>query len=87
MYNSIDLKLKCLDLQQRKYEPLHDKTNKKACAPSEDSDQPGHLGLADWMDAQADLSLRWAHIHFVGFVMRWRKCQNVWRKMTSTLTT
>ena len=22
-------------------------------------------------DAQADLSLRWAHSHFVGFVMRW----------------
>ena len=24
------------------YEPRHDKTNKMACAPSEDSDQPGH---------------------------------------------
>ena len=24
---------------------------------------------SDWPDAQADLSLRWAHIHFVGFVM------------------
>ena len=24
------------------YEPYHDKTNKMACAPSEDSDQPGH---------------------------------------------
>ena len=24
-------------------EPPHDKTNKMACAPSEDSDQPGHL--------------------------------------------
>ena len=24
-------------------EPLHDKTNKMTCAPSEDSDQPGHL--------------------------------------------
>ena len=24
------------------YEPPHDKTNKMACAPSEDSDQPGH---------------------------------------------
>ena len=22
-------------------------------------------------DAQADLSLRWAHSHFVGFVMSW----------------
>ena len=66
------------------------------CAPSEDSDQPGHppslirvftvrikkalaLGYplsaqrrlwSDWADAQADLSLRWAHSHFVGFVMR-----------------
>ena len=25
---------------------------------------------SDWVDAQADLSLRWAHSHFVGFVMR-----------------
>ena len=23
-------------------EPAHDKTNKMACAPREDSDQPGH---------------------------------------------
>ena len=66
------------------------------CAPSEDSDQPGHLPSlirvfavhmkkpwvlsyplsaqqrlwSDWADAQADLSLRWAHSHFVGFVKR-----------------
>ena len=65
------------------------------CAPSEDSDQPGHLPSlirvfavrmkkawvlsyplrarrrlwSDWADAQADLSLRWVHSHFVGFVM------------------
>ena len=65
------------------------------CAPSEDSDQPGHSPSliwdfavrmkkpwalsyslsaqrrlwSDWTDAQADLSLRWAHSHFVGFVM------------------
>ena len=26
---------------------------------------------SDWADAQTDLSLRWAHSHFVGFVMRW----------------
>ena len=24
---------------------------------------------SDWADAQADLNLRWAHSHFVGFVM------------------
>ena len=29
---------------------------------------------SDWADAQADLSLRWAHTHFVGFVMLWLKC-------------
>ena len=65
------------------------------CAPSEDSDQPGHppslirvfaarsMGSegpklfscgqrslwSDWVDAQADLNLRWAHTHFVSFVM------------------
>ena len=25
---------------------------------------------SDWADAQADLSLRWAHSHYAGFVMR-----------------
>ena len=65
------------------------------CAPSEDSDQPGHPPSlirvfavrmkkpwvlsyplsaqrrlwSDWADAQADLSLCWAHTHFVCFVM------------------
>ena len=65
------------------------------CAPSEDSDMPGHppslisvsavrsVGSwgssvsscgqrrlwSDWADAQADLSLRWAQSHFVGFVI------------------
>ena len=29
---------------------------------------------SDWADAQADQSLRWAHGHFVGFVMSWLKC-------------
>ena len=79
-----------------KNEPPNDKTNKVACAPSEDTDQPGHPPAlirvfavrmkkswvlsyllsaqrrlwSDWADAQADLSLRWAHSHFVGFVMR-----------------
>ena len=60
-----------------------------ACAPSEDSDQPGHPPSlirvfavrlkkamilsaqrrlwSDWADAQADLSLRWAHNHIVVF--------------------
>ena len=26
---------------------------------------------SDWVNAQADLSLCWAHTHFVGFVMSW----------------
>ena len=25
------------------FEPVHEKTNKMTCAPSEDSDEPGHL--------------------------------------------
>ena len=29
---------------------------------------------SDWEDALADLSLRWAHTHFVGFVMSWLIC-------------
>ena len=77
------------------HEPWHDKNQQSDCAPSEDSDQPGHppslirvfavrmkkaLVLSyplsaqrrlwsDWADAQADLSLRWAHSHFAGFVL------------------
>ena len=46
-------------------------------ADSEDSDQTGrmprHPPSLNWADAQAsaqsDLSVRWAHTHFVGFVM------------------
>ena len=78
-------------------EGIHDKTNKITCAPSEDSDQPGHPPslirvfairmkkpwvlsyplsaqrrfLPDWAGGQTDLSLRWVHTHFVGFVMSW----------------
>ena len=40
-----------------------DMTNQQSdCAPSEECP-------ADWADAYADLSLRWAHSHFVDFVM------------------
>ena len=77
------------------FEPHCDKTNKMACVPSEESDQPGHPPSlirvfsvrlkkawvlsyplstqgrlwSDWADAQADLSLRCVHTHFVGSVM------------------
>ena len=46
------------------YEPYRDKTIKMACSPSEDSDQPGHSPslLSETAEAQADLSLRWAHM-------------------------
>ena len=30
---------------------------------------------SDWADARADLSIRWAHSHFVGFVMSWLNWQ------------
>ena len=33
---------------------------------------------SDWADAQADLSLRWAHSHFVGFVMSRLRYFRVW---------
>ena len=29
---------------------------------------------SDWADAKADVSLRWAHSHFVGFVISWLIC-------------
>ena len=35
----------------------------------------GHWRLwSDWADAQAELSLRWAHSHFVGFVTSRLRC-------------
>ena len=39
---------------------------------------------SDWVDAQADLSLCWAHSHFVGFVMRrlkWKLLYVSWLKL------
>ena len=80
-------------VQTFKNEPPHDKTNKMACAPSKDSDQPGHPPSlirvfavrmkkgwvlsyplsaqqrlwSDWVDAQADLSLCWAHMPLCWF--------------------
>ena len=66
------------------YEPRHDKTNKESDqslrCPQEE--KPWVLSYplsaqwrlwSDWADAQAqaDLSRRWAHTHFVGFVMSW----------------
>ena len=35
---------------------------------------------SDWADSQADLSLRWAHNHIVGFVMSWLIClRTMWK--------
>ena len=39
-------------------------------ADSEDSDQTGRIPRLR-LSLRTDLSLRWAHIHFVGFVMSW----------------
>ena len=36
---------------------------------------------SDCTDAQADLSLRWAHIYFVGFVMSWLKSFCWWKTL------
>ena len=63
-------------------------------APSEDSDQPHEESLSAWRklgslathwvhnedsDAQADLSLHWAHTHCVGFDMSWlTSISNAW---------
>ena len=46
------------------FEPPHVKTNKMACAPSEDSSflHADSEDWSDWADAQVDLSLRWAHM-------------------------
>ena len=38
---------------------------------------------SDWADVQADLSLRWAHSHFVGFVLTWLICTNTVTNLNS----
>ena len=53
-------------LAQNKIEPVHDKTNKMTCAPSEYSDQPGHpLSLIRVftvrMKTLGSLATYWAH--------------------------
>ena len=47
-------------------EPPHDKTNKMACAPSEDSDQPGHPLRSAWASSQSDQSLHCPHAETLG---------------------
>ena len=62
-----------LDPRKKHFEPPYDKTNKMTVVPSEESDQSGHppslIRVFDVrsMDAQADLSLRWAHKSFCWF--------------------
>ena len=59
-------------------EPPHDKTNKMIVRPAKTQKawvfsypfSAQRRLWSDWVDAQADLSLRWAHSHIVGFVMR-----------------
>ena len=49
------------------FEPPHDKTNKMACAPSEDSDQPGHHAQSDQPGHLPSLiSLRCPHEESLG---------------------
>ena len=67
------------------YEPRHEKTHppslirvfavrmKKAWVLSYPLSAQRRL-RSDWADAQADLSLRWAHSHFVGFLMSRLNC-------------
>ena len=48
MYHTKRLKedRECMNIRNKStFEPPHDKTNKMACVPSEDSDQPGHTHM------------------------------------------
>ena len=51
----IDLGSRSLRFNIFKFEPPHDKTNKMACAPTEDSDQPGHRPV--W--SESSLCAQW----------------------------
>ena len=68
-------------------EPQHDKTNKLACVWLESSQctqwvgkDPRFLHADSENSDQADLSLRWADNHFVGFVilrLKWTRTQQI----------
>ena len=45
----------------KRNEPLHDKTNKMKCVPSEDSDQPGHQSLPSAWRNTGSLDTHWGH--------------------------
>ena len=71
------------------FESRHDKTNKMSVRPAKTQISLGirpvwsesslsawrNIGTSatHWADAQAVLNLRWAHTHFVGFVVSWLK--------------
>ena len=63
-------------------------------AHSKDSDKTGRMKKAwvfskdwlDWADAQADLSLRLAHSHFVGFLMRRLICQLIFLLFSESIS-
>ena len=75
------------------YEPRHDKTNKTSVRPAKTQISLGirpvwsESSLSAWRKlgslATHDLSLRWAHSHFVGFVVSRLICVfqvSVWKK-------
>ena len=51
-------------LYHKIYEHAHDKTNEMTCAPSEDSDQPGHLPSLIKAFA-VSMKKHWAHSYSV----------------------
>ena len=78
------LKMVCHNAKQNKTWATICQNQQSACAPSEDSDQPGHPPslirvfavqmkkawvLSYLLSAQQRLWSDWAHSHFVGFVM------------------
>ena len=73
-------KLSFLGVRNFRNEPPPDKTNNVVVRPAKTQISLGIHPVwsesslcTQWVakDAQADLSLRWAHNHIVGFVMRW----------------
>ena len=58
------------DSERITFEPPHDKTNKMSVRPAKTQISLGIRPVCLSADAQADQSLRWAHNHIVGFVMR-----------------
>ena len=73
-----------------KYEPPHDKTNKMACAPTENSDQSSLISLycphEETIERTVKTLIAGRKSHCIGFAMLWLIClYSYWKSASSAV--